>query len=67
VGFNLNPGKKKGTFKAIKGKIDHVNSEGVWLVFPNYTESWLYQNAWLYKTQAEAERAKKTILEHKTL
>ena len=66
VAWVLNPGKKKRTFKAIKGKIDHVNSEGVWLVFPNYTESWLYQNAWLYKTQAEAERAKKTILKHKS-
>jgi hypothetical protein len=59
----LNPGKKKGTFKAIKGKIDHINSEGVWLVFPNYADSWLYQRDWLYNTQAEAERAKKKLLE----
>jgi len=62
VAWVLNPGRKKGEIIAIKAKVDHVDSEGVWLVgFPGYKNAWLYNLKDVFNTKAEAERETKSF------
>ena len=55
----VNQGRKKGTFKALKGKIDRFDSNEIWLTFPNYKDAFAYKKKDVFKTKAEADEETK--------
>ena len=55
----VNHGRKKGTFKALKGKIDRFDSDEIWLTFSNYKDAFAYKKKDVFKTKAEADEETK--------
>jgi hypothetical protein len=57
--YVVDKGKKKGTFKSIKGKIDHFDSSEIWLVFPKDKNAYSYKTKDVFGVKAEADEEKK--------
>ena len=51
----INQAKKKGEFKAIRGKIDRFDGTEIWLTFPTYKDAFAYKRKEVFKTKEEAD------------
>jgi hypothetical protein len=48
-------GKKKGEFKALRGKIDRFEGGDIWMTFPAYKDTFMYKRIDVFNSKAEAD------------
>jgi len=62
VAWVVNRGREKGTFKALKGKIDRFDSDEIWITFPNYKDAFAYKKKDVFRTKGEADEETKKYI-----